>query len=115
MMLGMLATTIAGIEEHGCRCLALGQHRHGGVVGMDALRRKDIGADLRHQRHQRGRRRAHPVGQRRDIEIDAFPGIDRALTVERQMQAVLGEQNVGEQLWAGTPTGDRGARGRAAG
>ena len=74
---------------------------------MDALRRKDMGADLRHQRHQRGRRRAHPVGQRRDVEIDAFPGIDCALTVERQMQAVLGEQNVGEKFWARAAARDR--------
>ena len=63
------------------------------------------------QRHQRRRRRAHPVGERRDVEIDAFPRIDRALTVERQMQAVLGEQHMGEQLRSGTPARDR-MRGR---
>ena len=59
------------------------------------------------QRHQRCRRRAHPVGQRRDVEIDAFPGIDGALPVERQMQAVLGEQDMGEQLRARAPARDR--------
>ena len=64
------------------------------------------------QRHQRGRRRADPVGQRRDIEIDAFARIDGALAVERQMQAVLGEQNMGEQLRPGAPARDRMRRRR---
>ena len=74
---------------------------------MDALSGEDMGADRLDQRHQRRRRRADPVGQRRDVEIDAFPGIDRALPVERQMQAVLGEQDMGEQLWPGAPARDR--------
>jgi hypothetical protein len=65
---------------------------------MDALSHEDMGADRLDQRHQGGRRRAHPVGQRRHVEIDAFPRIDSALTVERQMKAVLGEQDVGEEL-----------------
>ena len=52
-----------------------------------------------------------PVGQRRDVELDAFAGIDGALAVERQMQAVLGEQDMGEQLGAGAPARDR-MRGR---
>ena len=38
---------------------------------------------------------AHPVGERRDIEIDAFQRIGRALAVERQMQAVFAEPDVG--------------------
>ena len=59
------------------------------------------------QRHQRRRCRAHPVGQRRHVEIDAFPRIDCALAVERQMQAVLGEQDMGEQLRPRAPAGDR--------
>ena len=74
---------------------------------MDALGGEDMGADRLDQRHQRRRRRADPVGQRRDVEIDAFPGIDCALTVERQMQAVLGEQDMGEQLRSRTSARDR--------
>jgi hypothetical protein len=39
-----------------------------------------------------------PSASRRHVEIDAFPGVDRALTMERQMQAILGKQHMGEQL-----------------
>ena len=79
---------------------------------MDALGRKDMSADRLDERHQRGRRRAHPVGERRDIEIDAFSRIDVALPVERQMQAVLGEQDMGEELRPGPPARDRVRWGR---
>ena len=65
---------------------------------MDALRGEDMGADHLDHWHQRRRRRADPVGKGRHVEIDAFPRIDRALTVKRQMQAILGEQDMGEQL-----------------
>jgi len=58
----------------------LGQQPHRGVVGMDAFTRKDMGSDRLDQLHQRRRRGADPVGQRGDVEIDAFPGIGRALT-----------------------------------
>ncbi len=58
---------------------------------MDTLAREDMHQDRRHQRHQRCCRRAHPVGERRHVEIDAFAGVCRALAVERQMQAVLGK------------------------
>ena len=92
VLLGMLAATVARIEEHRRRRiraaerpvvahigpqpagagLALGQHRHGGVVGMDALGREDMCADHVDQRHQRCCRRADPVGERRYVEIDAL-------------------------------------------
>ena len=72
---------------------------------------KTWAADRLDQRHQGRGRGADPVGQRRDIEIDALAGIGRALAVERQMQAVLGEQHMGEQPWPGAPARDR-MRGR---
>ena len=74
---------------------------------MNAFSGEDMGVDLRHQRHQRRRCRAHPVGERRYLEINAFPCIDGALAVERQMQAVLGEQDMGEQLRPRPPARDR--------
>jgi hypothetical protein len=58
---------------------------------MDTLAREDMRHDRRDQWHQRCCRRAHPVGERRHVEIDAFAGVGRALTVERQMQAVFGK------------------------
>ena len=87
--------------------LALGQHRHGGVVGVDALGRKHMGPDRLDQRHQGRRTGAHPVGQRRHVEIDAFARIDVALAMKRQMQAILGEQQMGEQARPGAPARDR--------
>ena len=82
---------------------------------MDALGRKDMGANGLDQRHQRRRAGADPVGQRRDIEFDALAGVSRALPVERQVQAVLGEQHLGEQPWPGAPARDRMRAAPAAG
>ena len=45
--------------------------------------------------------------ERRYIEIDAFALIDVALTIERQVQAVLGEQDMGQQLGPCAPARDR--------
>ena len=42
--------------------LAPGQHRHGGVVAMQALGGEDMGVDQRHQRRQGGGAGADPVG-----------------------------------------------------
>jgi hypothetical protein len=93
------------------RVISLGQHRQGGVIGMDALSGEDMAADRLDQRHQRRRRSADPVGEGRRVKIDAFPPIDAALAVEWQMQAVFGEQNVGEELRARTVNRRTPARG----
>ena len=55
---------------------------------------------------------ADPIGQRRDVELDALAGIGRALPVERQVQAVLGEQHMREQPWPGATARDRMRRRR---
>jgi hypothetical protein len=57
--------------------------------------------------HQGGRAGA----ERRDIEFNAFLGVDLALPVERQEGSVLAEQDLGQQLWASAATGN-GVRGR---
>ena len=59
------------------------------------------------QRHQRCGAGANPIGERRDVELDALACIDCALAVERQMQAVLAEQHMREQARAGAPARDR--------
>ena len=74
-----------------------------------------MGADRLDQRHQRRRRRADPVGQRRDVEVDALAGIGRALAVERQVQAVLGEQHMRQQARPGAAARDRMRRRRRLG
>jgi hypothetical protein len=43
-----------------------------------------------------------PIGERGDVERDPLMRIGRALPVERQVQAVLAEQDMGEQLRPGT-------------
>lgn len=120
MLLRMLSATIRRVEEHGRRRIgtaeravvahtgpesagpgpALGQDRHRGVVRVDALGSEDMGPDHINERHQGCRGGAHPVGECRYIEIDAFASIDVALTIERQVQTVLGEQDMGEELGA---------------
>ena len=40
---------------------------------------------------------ADPVGQRRAIEIDALPGVDLGLAIERQVIGVFGDQHLGDR------------------
>lgn len=132
MLLRMRTATIGRVEEHGRRriwaskrtvvahvgpepagpSLALGQDRHRGVIRVDALGCEDMAPDRIYQRHQGRRRGAHPVRKRRDVEIDAFTLVDVALPIERQVQAVLGKQNMGQQLGPCTPTRNRMRGGR---
>jgi hypothetical protein len=58
---------------------------------MQALGGQYMRADQRDQRRQCRRAGADPIGQGRDVKIDAFPGIHVALAVER---LVLGEPGI---------------------
>jgi hypothetical protein len=78
---------------------------------MDAFGREDMVPDDLIQRHQGCGRCTYPVRERRDVEFDAFSGIDVTLAMQRQMQAVLGDQNVRQQLGSGAAARDR-VRGR---
>ena len=40
---------------------------------------------------------ADPVGQGRAIEVDALPGVDLGLAIERQMIGVFGDQHLGDR------------------
>ena len=91
--------------------LALRQHRHGGVVGMDAFGCEHMRVDRLDQRRQRRRHCADPVRQCRDVEIDPFARIGGALPVERQVQGVFEEQHLREQRRSGASARDR-MRGR---
>jgi hypothetical protein len=73
---------------------------------MDALGGKDVGADHVNERHQGCGGCAHPVGQCRYIKVDAA-FIDVALALEGEVQAVFGDQDVGEKLGACAPARDR--------
>ena len=79
---------------------------------MDALGRQDVAADQLHEWRQRRGTGADPVGQGRDVEIDAFAGKALALAVERQVKTVLAEQDHRQQSGAGAAAGDRVERRR---
>src|SRR5271166_5169306 len=55
---------------------------------------------------------ADPARQRRAREIDAVPGEDLRLTIERRVIAVLGDQHLREQRWRRHAAGDWALRGR---
>jgi hypothetical protein len=74
---------------------------------MDTLGGEDVSLQRLDQRHQRRRRRPHPVSQGRDVEVDTLASIGRALAGQRQMQPVLAEQDVGQQVGAGPAAGNR--------
>ena len=126
--LRMLAAAIAGIAEerrrradpalaegpvvanidpqsagHG---LALGQHRHGGVVAVQALGAEHVAADELVERHQHGGAGADVIGHGRHVDRDAFASIALALPVERLMGAILLEQNHRKQAGSGAPAGN---------
>ncbi len=57
-------------------------------------------------------RAADPVGQRGAVEIDALPGVDLRLTIERQMVGIFGDQNLGDSRFGRQPAFDQpGGRG----
>jgi hypothetical protein len=117
MLFRMLGAAIRRIEEDGRRRIAtaerpvvvytgpeppsagfsFGEHWHGRVVGVDALGSEHMRADQEDERHQRCGCRTEPISERRDLKVYALAGIDLALVIERQMQAVFGEQDVRQQ------------------
>ena len=123
----MLAAAIAGVEEQRRRWVlaaeraivanvgpeapghgfVLRQHRHGRVVAVEAPAGKTCAADQLDERRQRGAAGADPVGQRRDLQLDALAGIDLALPVQRLMLAELGIEDHRQQVRAGPAAGDR--------
>ena len=66
--------------------LALRQNRHRSIIA-DALSIQHVAADQLDQRRQRRGRGADPVGERRDVEIDAFAGEALTLPVEREVSS----------------------------
>ena len=73
--------------------LAFGQDWHPGVVPMQALGAHDVGFEPFEQRRQCGRAAANLVGQGRQANGHAFPGIALRLPVERLMLAKFLEQH----------------------
>jgi hypothetical protein len=79
---------------------------------MDAFGREHVRTERFDEWRQRRRRGAHPIGQGGDVELDTFARIGGTLAIERQVQAILGEEYMREQCRPGASTRDwmRGRR-----
>src|ERR1700755_3013096 len=86
--------------------LALGQDRHGGVVAVQPLGREDMSFHAPQQRLEHGAAGPHMVGQGRQTERNAFPGIALGLPIERLMLAKLLEQDHRQQAGPHQAAGD---------
>ena len=126
MRLRMLALAIARVIEHRRRRpraakrpvvahidpaspgvgFALGQHRHGRVVPMQALGRHDMGFDKAPERIERRADRPHRVGHGRQRDRHAFQGVALGLTVQRLMLAELLEHDHRQQARPRPAPGD---------
>ncbi|EAQ33461.1 hypothetical protein NB311A_06813 [Nitrobacter sp. Nb-311A] len=83
------------------------EYRDRRVVGEQFLRCKDVFSELGLKGLQPPAGAADPVRQGRAVQRDALPGEDLALPVKREVIAVFGDQNMGEQSRGGQPFGDR--------
>jgi hypothetical protein len=81
--------------------LALRLDRHRGVVAVQSVGDQDMGLDQRMKRPQDHGAGTDLIGQRRDAEINALPGIALALAVERLVLPELLEQDHGQQVRPG--------------
>ena len=126
MRLSMLAGPIARVVEH-CRRrilpaertivahinptspgvgLALGQDRHSRVVAVQSLGRENVSLNPPAERCQRCAAAAYLIGQGRQAEGYALPGVAFGLAVERLMLPVLLEQDHRQQAGAGPTPGN---------
>ncbi len=58
---------------------------------------------------QEGRAMAHPIRERRAIELDAGTGVDRALAMEGRVVDIFGHQHMRQQRRAGPAALERQA------
>ena len=73
------------------------EHRNWRIVGKEMIGSEDILAQPLVQGFQPPAGAADPAGQRRTRKIDAVPGKDLRLTIERRVVAILGDQHLREQ------------------
>lgn len=95
-----MGTAIANIgPQPACPGLALAwfQHRDGRVVTMKAVGGEHMLAKLHQQRLQQCAGLADPVGHGRTTEINTFPGVNLGLAIERQVVAIFGDQDMGDE------------------
>jgi hypothetical protein len=73
---------------------------------MDALSGEDVTLNREDQRHGGRHRRADPVSEGRDVDLDALASVDGALPVQREVVAILRDQHESQQVGAGAPAGN---------
>jgi hypothetical protein len=80
-----------------------GKDRHRRVVAMQALGRQDMRGDPVVQRVERRRAGADLAGERREAEVNPFPGVPLRLPMERLMLPELLEEDRREQVRSSPP------------
>ncbi len=77
------------------------EHRHRRIVGMQLGGAEHVALEGANQRIEQVEALAHPFGERRAFQLDAFSGVDLRLAVQGQVIGVLRHQHVCEQARAG--------------
>jgi len=77
-------------------------HLDGRVIGEECRGGSHELADMFSQRRQQGRGAAHPIGQRRAMQVDLVAGVDLGLAVEWQVIAIFANQHISRKARAGT-------------
>ncbi len=84
-----------------------GEHRDGGVVGVQHAAGADMAADCLGQGGEQELGLADPVGEGCAVKFNAFARIDDRLAVQRGVVGEFGDQDVGDQAGAGPAAFDR--------
>ena len=88
------------------------EHRRPGLVHEQLGRALEVLEQPLVQGAELGGGAADPVRQRRAIELDALPGVDLALAIERQVVGVFADQDMGDQRLGRQPALDQPRRRR---
>jgi len=83
------------------------KHRYGRIVRVQLGGPQYVAPEGLDQRVEQMEALAHPLGERRALQLYAFPGVDLRLPVQRQMVRVLRHQHMGEEPCAGEASRDR--------
>jgi hypothetical protein len=100
-----------GPEPSGLRLAGTGcEHGHRRVIAVELACRQHMTTQGFDQRSQQGTALTDPPGKRRTVQLHPLPGVDRRLTIERQVIAELGREDMGEKARAGHAAGDGSRR-----